>query len=71
MLWGAGGQGALLDQLGRLPGRRKDGRGLTRQLLLLTEALQAVVPGQDQAAAGKGLCQDDVGLLLVGESFYT
>lgn len=69
-LWGAGEQGALLDQLGRLSGRWEDGRGLTRQLFLLTEALQAVVPGQDQAAAGKGLCQDNVGLLLVGESLY-
>lgn len=44
--------------------------GGRRQLFLQPEALQAVVPGEDQAAAGKGLCQDDVGLPLVGESLY-
>lgn len=41
------------------------GGGLTRQLFLWPEALQAVVPGEDQAAASKRLCQDDVGLPLV------
>lgn len=66
----AGAEGHPSGQLGRQPGRREGGRGLTRQLFLQPEALQAVVPGEDQAAAGKGLCQDDVGLPLVGESLY-
>lgn len=41
------------------------GGGLTGQLFLWPEALQAVVPGEDQAAASKRLCQDDVGFPLV------
>lgn len=51
-------------------GRQEAGRALTGQLFLGPEALQAVVPGEDQAAAGKGLCQDDVGLPLVGEGLH-
>lgn len=45
-------------------------RGLTCQLFLGLEALQAVVPGEDQAAANKGLSQDDMGLPLVGEGLH-
>lgn len=44
--------------------------GLTGQLFLGPETLQAVVPGEDQTTARKRLCQDDVGLPLVGEGLH-
>lgn len=46
------------------------GGGLTRQLFLRPEALQAVVPGENQAAAREGLRQDNVRLPLVGERLH-
>lgn len=71
-LWGAGEQGALLDQLGRSSGRWEDGRGLTRQLFLLTGSAAGCSPRPGSWGSGwaKGCARDNVGPFLVGESLY-
>lgn len=48
----------------------RTGGELTGQLFLRPEALQAVVPDQDQAAASEGLSQDHVRFPLVGEGLH-
>lgn len=63
------GQGRPTQQAGHKAGRKME-RGLTRQLFLRPEALQAIVPGEDEAAASEGLCEDHMGLPLVGERFH-
>lgn len=53
----------------RREGARRGGE-LTRHLFLCPEAVHAVVPDQDQAAASKGLCQDHVRFPLIGEGLH-